>query len=128
QAPNFHKLKIDEEIRSVLRFDEGKAAAWTLPSVAAAVSAAQHASAETSQKPKTFATPPDRSTPNTISCILYVFRWKPGRNSALLDLPRVSSAQIQGRIRPGCPEAHPNGREPNVFARCWKDAAIWDSR
>jgi hypothetical protein len=84
QAPNFHKLKIDEEIRSVLRFDEGNGATWSLPSVAAAVSAAQHASAETSQKPKTFATPANRSTPNTISCYLYIFRWKPGRNSALL--------------------------------------------
>ena len=32
QAPNFRKLKIDEEIRAVLRFDEGEAAAWTLTS------------------------------------------------------------------------------------------------
>ena len=30
QAPNFRKLNIDPEIRSVLRFDEGEAAAWTL--------------------------------------------------------------------------------------------------
>lgn len=59
QASHFRELKIDEEIRSVLRFDEGKAAAWTM-------------------------TPVDRSTPNTISCFLYLFRWKPGRNSALL--------------------------------------------
>ena len=84
QAPNFRKLKIDEEIRSVLRFDEGEAAAWTVTSVAAAVSAAQPASAETSQEPNTFATPAKRSQPSSISCILYVFRWKPGRNSALL--------------------------------------------
>ena len=63
-SPNFRKLKIDEEIRSVLRFDDGQGAAWTLTSPAG--------------------TPLDRSTPNTISCILYVFRWKPGRNSALL--------------------------------------------
>jgi len=84
QAPNFHKLKIDEEIRGVLRFDEGNGAAWTLTSVVAAVSAAQHASAETSQERKTFATPVNRSPENTISCLLYVFRWKPGRNSALL--------------------------------------------
>ena len=33
QAPNFRKLKIDEEIRAVLRFDEGEAAAWTLTSL-----------------------------------------------------------------------------------------------
>ena len=32
QAPNFRKLKIDNEIRAVLRFDEGDAAAWTLSS------------------------------------------------------------------------------------------------
>jgi exosortase len=84
QAPNFHKLKIDEEIRSVLRFDDGQAAAWTLTSVVAAVSAAQPATAESARDPNTFATPPNRSTSNTISCILYVFRWKPGKNSALL--------------------------------------------
>ena len=30
QAPNFRKLKIDEEIRAVLRFDDGKGAAWTV--------------------------------------------------------------------------------------------------
>ena len=64
---NFHKLKIDEEIRSVLRFDEGQGAAWTLTSL-----------------PKSFATQPDNSLENTISCLLYIFRWKPGRNSALL--------------------------------------------
>ena len=34
QAPNFRKLNIDPEIRSVLRFDEGEAAAWTLTSPA----------------------------------------------------------------------------------------------
>jgi exosortase len=84
QAPNFRKLKIDEEIRAVLRFDKGEAAAWTVTSVAAAVSAAQHASAETSQEPKTFATPVNQSRENTISCLLYVFRWNPGKNSALL--------------------------------------------
>ena len=32
----------------------------------------------------TFATPAKRSQPNSISCLLYVFRWNPGRNSALL--------------------------------------------
>jgi exosortase len=82
QAPNFHKLKIDEEIRSVLRFDEGQGAAWTIAP----------ASAERSPVAKAFGvgertalgTPVNRSTPNTIFCYLYVFRWKPGRNSALL--------------------------------------------
>ena len=85
QAANFRKLNIDPEIRSVLRFDEGEAAAWTLTSVVAAVSAAQQpATAESARDPNTFATPAKRSQPNSISCLLYVFRWNPGRNSALL--------------------------------------------
>jgi exosortase len=62
QAPNFRKLKIDEEIRAVLRFDEGEAAAWTLPS------------------PQQLGS--ERGVPT--SCLLYVFRWNPGKNSALL--------------------------------------------
>ena len=60
QAPNFRKLKIDSEIRAVLRFDEGDAAAWTISS------------------------PVNATEPNTVSCSLYVFRWNPGKNSALL--------------------------------------------
>src|SRR5436190_7684608 len=60
QAPNFRKLKIDNEIRAVLRFDEGDAAAWTLSS------------------------PVNATEPKTIPCSLYVFRWNPGKNSALL--------------------------------------------
>jgi exosortase len=63
QAPNFRKLKIDEEIRAVLRFDQGEAAAWTVNS---AVNS------------------PTAHEGNTIFCSLYVFRWKPGKNSALL--------------------------------------------
>ena len=62
QAPNFRKLKIDEEILAVLRFDEGEAAAWTLTSL-------QQVGSE-------------RGVPT--SCLLYVFRWNPGKNSALL--------------------------------------------
>ena len=60
QAPAFRKLKIDNEIRAVLRFDEGDAAAWT-PSWSV-----------------------NASKPKTISCSLYFFRWNPGKNSALL--------------------------------------------
>jgi len=69
QAPNFHKLKIDEAIRSVLRFDEGEAAVWTV-----------------TRPPKVFeeSVKFNSSRPNNISCFLYLFRWKPGRNSALL--------------------------------------------
>ena len=57
QAPNFRQLKIDEEIRAVLRFDKGEAAAWSIQNPAGA---------------------------SSISCLLYVFRWNPGKNSALL--------------------------------------------
>src|SRR5882724_5507851 len=60
QAPNFRKLKIDNEIRAVLRFDEGDAAAWTTSS------------------------PVNATEPKTVPCSLYVFRWNPGKNSALL--------------------------------------------
>src|SRR6266480_3692329 len=60
QAPNFRKLKIDNEIRAVLRFDEGDAAGWTISS------------------------PVNATEPNIVPCSLYVFRWNPGKNSALL--------------------------------------------
>jgi hypothetical protein len=35
-------------------------------------------------EPKTFGTQVNASMPNATSCYLYVFRWKPGKNSALL--------------------------------------------
>jgi hypothetical protein len=60
QAPDFRKLKIDEEIRAVLRFDEGQAAAWSVPSAL------------------------NQSRSDVILCSLFAFRWNPGRNSALL--------------------------------------------
>jgi exosortase len=60
QAANFRKLKIDEEIRAVLRFDEGQAAAWSVPSAL------------------------NQSRSDAILCSLFAFRWNPGRNSALL--------------------------------------------
>jgi hypothetical protein len=69
QAPNFRRLKIDEEIRGVLRFDQGEAASWRVASPTTET-AARGAVAT--------------ANPNTITCHLYVFRWKPGRNSALL--------------------------------------------
>ena len=75
QSPNFRKLKIDSEIRGVLRFDEGEAAAWTLTSPA---------SSENAGEPKGSGTQVNGTRENTISCLLYLFRWKPGRNSALL--------------------------------------------
>ena len=60
QAANFRKLKIDEEIRAVLRFDEGQAAAWSVTSALKG------------------------SRSDTILCSLFAFRWDPGKNSALL--------------------------------------------
>ncbi len=71
-APNFHKLKIDEEIRSVLRFDEGQEAAWTI--APAEIEPARRAD------PRNLSG--QRSAPTI--CYVFVFRWKPGRNSALL--------------------------------------------
>jgi exosortase len=75
QSPNFRKLKMDSEIRGVLRFDDGEAAAWTLTSPI---------SSENVAKPRASGTQVNGSGESTISCLLYVFRWKPGRNSALL--------------------------------------------
>jgi len=60
QAANFRQLKIDEEIRAVLRFDEGQAAAWSVTSALKG------------------------SRSDAILCSLFAFRWNPGRNSALL--------------------------------------------
>jgi exosortase len=74
-APNFQKLKIDPEIRSVLRFDQGQAAAWTITSPR---------DSEGVGEPKISSTQVNASRPNRISCYLYVFRWNPGKNSALL--------------------------------------------
>jgi exosortase len=75
QAPNFRKLNIDPEIRSVLRFDEGQSAAWILT---------PPATSESSPPAKTSGTQVNRLPPNAVACYLYVFRWNPGRNSALL--------------------------------------------
>jgi len=75
QAPHFRKLNIDPEIRSVLRFDEGQNAAWMLT---------PPATSESSSPAKTSGTQLNRLPPNAVACYLYVFRWNPGRNSALL--------------------------------------------
>jgi len=82
-APNFQQLKIDDEVRRQLRFDEGHAASWTWP---AAISPG------TSQS----------SNSRPITCVVYFFRWNPGRNSALLAnlhrpdvcLPAVGWTQV----------------------------------
>jgi exosortase len=83
QEPNFRQLKIDEEIRAVLRFDDGQAAAWTMTSLENYKSSPA-ANDLGVREPTAFGGPPNRSTQDTISCLLYAFRWEPGRNSALL--------------------------------------------
>jgi hypothetical protein len=62
---NFHQLKIDDEVRRQLRFDRGFAASWTWPA---------ERSPEGSHS----------SGSDRITCVLYFFRWNPGRNSVLL--------------------------------------------
>jgi len=64
-APDFHLLKLDEEVRRTLRFDEGEAASWNCPPIES-VETVDHAASP------------------RITCFAYFFRWKPGRNSALL--------------------------------------------
>jgi exosortase len=64
-AENFHEIKIDETVQRILRFDQGRAAAWTWPGFATLDLATSFT-----------ARPP--------ICSLFFFRWKPGKNSALL--------------------------------------------
>jgi exosortase len=61
-APNFHEMKIEDDVRRILRFDEGHAATWNLPATDSGSAAAN--------KP--------------LTCTLYFFRWNSGKNSALL--------------------------------------------
>jgi exosortase/archaeosortase family protein len=64
-TPNFRELKINDDVRRILRFDQGHGAAWTWP----AASSPEGSPLANSKK---------------VACLLYLFRWKPGRNSALL--------------------------------------------
>jgi len=64
-AANFREIKINEEVRRTLRFDQGRGASWTWPT----------------------ASSPEASYPansKKVACLLYLFRWTAGRNSALL--------------------------------------------
>ena len=63
-APNFRDVRIDEQVRNILRFDQGQAAAWRLP----ALDSANDGSSAT----------------RPLTCTVYFFRWKAGKNSALL--------------------------------------------
>jgi hypothetical protein len=67
-APDLHVLKLDEEVRRTLRFDEGEAASWDCP-------------------PRGEVGPLNRfgvAGPARVTCFGYFFHWKSGRNSALL--------------------------------------------
>ena len=54
-APGYRQVKIDEDARRILRFDDGNAASWMVSTV---------------EQP--------------VICSMFFFRWDPGRNSALL--------------------------------------------
>ena len=63
--PDFHLLKLDEEVRRTLRFDEGEAASWNCAPIDSVEAL-------------------NRAPSTRVTCFAYFFRWKPGRNSALL--------------------------------------------
>src|SRR5438105_1897633 len=63
-ASNFHEIKIDDDVRRILRFDQGHAASWSLPA--------------------TNSTDASSSVGKPLNCTLYFFRWDSGKNSALL--------------------------------------------
>ena len=63
-APNFRDVRIDEQVRNILRFDHGQAAAWRLPALDS--------------------TNDGSSATRPLICTVYFFRWKAGKNSALL--------------------------------------------
>ena len=63
-APNFRDVRIDEQVQNILRFDHGQAAAWRLPALDS--------------------TNDGSSATRPLICTVYFFRWKAGKNSALL--------------------------------------------
>ena len=63
-APNFHEIKVDDDLRRILRFDQGHAASWSLPVTNSTVASS--------------------SPTKPLNCTLYFFRWESGKNSALL--------------------------------------------
>ena len=72
-APEFREMKINEEMRAVLRFDEGEGASWML--APPTTDETRHGST---------ATGPQMNRTGIVVCSLFVFRWNPGKNSALL--------------------------------------------
>ena len=130
-APDFHLLKLDEEVRRTLRFDEGEAASWNC-------------------RPIEWVETVNRATPTRITCFAYFFRWKPGRNSALLAnlhrpdvcLPAIGWEQVADNgvrqysavasfalpfrhfeFRHGTKENPPAQQVANAFYCLWEDRA-----
>ena len=60
-APGFHELPIDDNVRSTLRYDAGREAAW----------------------PASFSSLPNDSAASPANCTMFFFRWKPGSASIL---------------------------------------------
>jgi len=60
-AEGLHEIKIEDDVRRILRFDSGRAASWTV------------------REPNA-----DGGGTKPASCTVYFFRWNSGKNSALL--------------------------------------------
>ena len=79
RVAEFSQTQNGSEIRAVLRFDEGEAAAWTLTSV-----------------------PVNGSRSPILSpCLLYVFRWKPGQKARFWQTCTGQSLFAGERLEPG---------------------------
>jgi len=130
-APVFHLLKLDEEVRRTLRFDEGVAASWSC-------------------QPIDWVETVSRAMSTRTTCFAYFFRWKPGRNSALLAnlhrpdvcLPAIGWEQVADNgvrqysavaafglpfrhfeFRHGTKEDPPAQQVANAFYCLWEDRA-----
>ncbi len=129
-ASNFRELKIGQDVRRILRFDRGSAASWT----------------------STVPTPAETTQPRgvrPVTCLLYFFRWNPGRNSVLIAnlhrpdvcLPAVGWKQVADngvKIFPVTPtfnlpfrhfefrhgaEHNPTAQVAHAFYCLWEDRA-----
>jgi exosortase len=130
-APDFHVLKLDEEVRRTLRFDEGEAASWNC-------------------RPIDWVETVSRAMSTRTTCFAYFLRWKPGRNSALLAnlhrpdvcLPAIGWEQVADNgvrqysavasfalpfrhfeFRHGTKEDPPAQQVANAFYCLWEDRA-----
>ena len=71
-APGFHDVRINENVRRTLRYDEGRGAAWRAEEPLAAANVSPN---DSSEMPAARETRP--------ACLLYFFRWNPGGSSVL---------------------------------------------